>query len=239
MNNQSTLEIIPAIYAPTPEEAQQQWEHWQQLDPPPQTVQADIIDGEFAPELTVEPNFFNEDLFIQHSTDQGDTKIDLHLMTIEPIDYVHEVYNHHNIRYVIGQIERMYNLQEFVDEVVANHLQPGLALDLNTPFEEIDLAVLSQLQVVQVMGGQAGWQGQSFQAKIIDKIKQIKEVQQDLQYEFAIMVDIGMNPETISQAAQAGANKFVVGSYLQSTNSDQRQKNWEELQEVINNLENE
>jgi pentose-5-phosphate-3-epimerase len=51
-----------------------------------------------------------------------------------------------------------------------------------------------------------------------------------LKYE--IYVDIGMNPETILMAKEAGADGFVIGSYLQQ---EDPQAAWEELTQIIEN----
>lgn len=233
-NDQSTWEqetnaLMPSILTDDSRLFLSQLDLFTQLEPQPSIIQLDILDGQFAPELTVEPNILNQDQVVDLL--QG-TKIDLHLMTVDPIDYVHEVYENQSVRAIIGQVERMSSLREFLEEVKANHFAAGFALDLYTPFEEIEPELLAELQVVQIMGSHAGRQGQPFQPIVIDKIKEAYQVRQDLGLSYQILVDIGMNPTTLPSAKSAGADGFVIGSYLQS---EDPQAAWEELSQVIEN----
>jgi len=226
---QDSNKLMPSILTDDSRLCLAQIELFSQLEPQPALIQLDIIDGQFAPELTVEPNILNQDRVVDAL--QG-TKIDIHLMTQDPIDFVHEVYENQVVRAVIGQVERMYSLREFLEEVKANHFLAGFSLDLYTPFEEIDPDLLAELQVVQIMGGQAGRQGQPFQSIVLDKIKEAYQARQDLGLKYEIYVDIGMNPETLPLVKAAGADGFVIGSYL---HQDDPQAAWEELTQIIEN----
>lgn len=224
------LEIIPGILTDDPKDVYRQVLNLLKLEPYPETIQLDIIDGEFAPDLTVEPSLLHhqdlQDLFKKHNV-----QVDLHLMTLEPIDYAHEVYGLENIRFIIGQIERMSDQEAFIDEVIANHFQPGFSIDLHTPFEAIDEQLLMRLNAIQIMGGKAGEQGQDFNQKVLAKIEEVAAYKEELKLEdLTILVDIGMNPETIPLVEQAGAEAAIVGSYLaDTTTQDERQSNWENL----------
>ena len=79
------------------------------LKPKPSVVQVDIIDGEYYPNLTIEPNAVRE-------LDWQGIDVDLHLLVVEPIDYISEVADFKSLRTVIGQIERMSSQTEFVAE---------------------------------------------------------------------------------------------------------------------------
>ena len=223
----STLKVIPGILTDNSRKFFEDLSTFSQLDPQPEIIQLDIIDGQFTPELTVEPNILNQDEVVDAL---AGTKVDLHLMTVDPIDYVHEVYENQSVRAVIAQVEKIHSLTEFVEEVKANHFLVGFSLDLYTPFEAIDAQVLMDTQIVQIMGGQAGQQGQAFEETVLAKVKEAAQVREDLGLEYEIYVDIGMNPETIPQAIEAGANGFVVGSYLQK---EDPQAPWEDLLSAI------
>lgn len=214
--------IIPGILSDNYDFVQAEIAALAKLEPQPQRIQIDILDGEFMSELTIEPNFLM-------SMSLFDLEIDLHLMTNEPIDFVSEVVGLSNIKNIIAQVERLHSQSEFIDEVVASHFQPGFSLDLYTPFEEIRPEILDQLKVVQIMGGKAGSQGQEFSHQVLEKVQQVAETKELLGLDFEIMVDIGMNPQTIPLVLSAGADKVVVGSYLQKPD---RQQAWEELLEA-------
>lgn len=132
-------------------------------------IQIDIIDPDFADEITIQPIDVLE-------LDLHGFEIDVHLMTNDPINDVVECSQITGIKTIIAQIERMPSQKAYIEHVVSLGIQAGLSLDLHTPVEEIDPDLYSKTSVVQVMGNMAGRQGQSFAGKIVlSKISQLKK----------------------------------------------------------------
>jgi len=218
--------IIPAVLEDTPELVNEQLADLRQLSPQPQVVEIDIIDGEFAPHLTLDTDQLID-------VDGQPFQLDIHLMVVEPTDYVYQLKQAsergNKIRAVIGQVERLHSLKEFVEEVQANEFQVGFALDLYTPVEAIDAELLSEIQVISVLGGKAGEQGQEFKPVVLEKVRELAELKRDGSFEFEIRVDVGMNTATIPLAKEAGADSFAVGSALKQPTPETRQDAWKQL----------
>jgi len=218
--------IIPAVLEDTTEFVNEQLDNLRQLSPQPQIVEIDIIDGEFAPHLTLDTDQLID-------VEGQPFQLDIHLMVVEPTDFVYQLKQAtergNQIRAVIGQVERLHSLQEFVEEVQANEFQVGFALDLYTPVEAIDAVLLPDVQVISVLGGQAGEQGQEFKPVVLEKVRELAELKREGGYEFEIRVDVGMNADTIPLAQQAGANSFAVGSALKLPTPEAQQNAWEQL----------
>lgn len=218
--------IIPAILEDSPEIIAEQLERLRQLNPPPEAIEIDIIDGDFAPNLTIDTEQLAE-------LDTEPFQVDVHLMTLDPTDFVYQLRQGsergQSIRTVIAQVERLHSFQEFIEEVQANHFQVGFALDLYTPVEAIDSQWWPEIQLVSVMGGKAGEQGQKFQPSTLEKVRELSQLRRDFGYRFEIRVDIGMSTETIPLAKAAGAESFAVGSKLKSFRGDEQQEQWERL----------
>lgn len=171
-------------------------------------VQIDVIDGAFADNLTVTPSDLPELSF-------GELQCDFHLMTEEPLDYVFELSNFKDtlpVRAVLGQIERMTSQVHFLEEVQKQGWYPGLSLDIFTPIEEIDPESWQYLQVVQLMGIEAGAQGRQFNPLVLDKILELRTRLQVEDASVEIIVDGGVNEKTIAPLVRAGAQSVVVGS---------------------------
>jgi len=108
-------------------------------------IQIDLIDGEYVDQQTVSLQSVVE-------VEKHDLPIDFHLMTNEPMDLVWELIDWKNdlpIRSVVAQIERMSYPDQFLAEVKNQGWRTGLALDIYTPWEEIDPAWLIDVDVIQ------------------------------------------------------------------------------------------
>lgn len=199
--------IIPSILSDSKSEVQNQIDilHTQTNF---SRVQVDIVDPEFADNITLTPiDFLDVNL---HNLD-----IEFHLMTNDPINDVVECSQIPGIKSIIAQIEHMPSQKDFYEHVNSFGFETGVALDLYTPVEELDPEILEHVSVVQVMGNKAGAQGKRFAGDVVlTKIRELTKIAQRQPTPFVISVDIGMNSETILLCSQAGASVFVVGSYL-------------------------
>ncbi|MDQ5951833.1 MAG: ribulose-phosphate 3-epimerase [Patescibacteria group bacterium] len=207
------MKIYPALLSDSREEIQQQVNRVLAEAPDIETVQVDIIDGRFADNLTVTP----ADLT---GISWADLTIDFHLMTEEPLDYVYELIDYKEelpIRAVIAQIERMSNISHFLEDVQKNGLLPGVSIDLHTPLDELEADHLRFIKIIQLMGIEAGFQGQDFNPIVLNKITQLVKACQTLEIE--LVIDGGISEKTISSVAAAGATGVAVGSALWNSSS--------------------
>lgn len=209
------MTIYPAILSDSREEIQLQVNRllMEAVDKDIEKVQIDIIDGKFVENLTVTPADLPD-------ISWGDLQIDLHLMTEEPLDYVYELIDHKDelpIRAVIAQVERMSSITHFLEDVQKNEWIPGVSLDIFTPLDTLEADDLRFIKIIQLMGIEAGYQGQELNPLVLNKISQLAEACKTLEIE--LIVDGGVNPKTIHSIAQAGATGVAVGSALWKSSS--------------------
>ncbi len=193
------VKIIPAILSNSPSEVE---ELLRQADGVVDRVQIDIIDGQFVQNKTIDPAVlenFDTDLLL-----------DFHLMTKEPVDWVERCVRAQADR-IIGQIEQMSSQVDFVGKVSEIGLSVGLAIDLDTKVSALDPTILNNLDVVLVMAVSAGFGGQKFEAKVLDKIKELDEIRVRDENPFKICVDGGETPDTMDDTRIAGADEIIVG----------------------------
>jgi ribulose-phosphate 3-epimerase len=88
-------------------------------------------------------------------------------------------------------------------------LKNAIVINPETPVSGLS-PYLGEIDGVLVMSVHPGYGGQKFIADSLEKIEWLRRRLGDLD----IMVDGGINDETAVQAARAGANQFVAGSYL-------------------------
>jgi ribulose-phosphate 3-epimerase len=125
------------------------------------------------------------------------------------------------VRAVIGQVERMSKQAFFLEEIEKHEWEPGVSLDIFTPLEAIDDASWQYLKVVQLMGVEAGAQGKTFNPLVLQKIDELKTLALKFEKSIEIIVDGGINPETIVTVADEGVDAVVVGSALWNARDNQ------------------
>jgi ribulose-phosphate 3-epimerase len=103
---------------------------------------------------------------------------------------------------------------EFVAKVQETGLYVGLAVDLETPIGKLDPVILNNVDVVLLMAVKAGFGGQKFDERVLDKIKELDEIRVRDKTPFKICVDGGETEDTVPDTYFAGADEVVVGKRL-------------------------
>lgn len=173
-------------------------------------VQVDVIDGQFADNLTLTPLDCLD-------FDFGSLQIDFHLMTEEPLDYVQEIIDVKDqlpIRSFIAQVERMSSQKDFIEELQKLKLKVGLSLDLHTSLEAIDEGSWTELNIVQIMGVKAGFQGQKFNPQALEKIELVRQKLDSLGSRAEIILDGGVKLDNLAEIKKTNLNSVVIGSAL-------------------------
>ncbi len=193
------VEIIPAILTNDIREIEEKLARAEGIV---ERVQIDIVDGVYAANRTIDPSFL--------ANIETDLKLDFHLMTKEPVDWVERCVRGGADR-VIAQIEKMSDQIAYVGKVEEVGLEVGLAVDLETPISLLDPTILTNLDVVLVMAVPAGFGGQKFDTRVLKKIKKLDEIRVRDDSPFRICVDGGETEGVIDETHFAGADEVVVG----------------------------
>ena len=165
------------------------------------TLHIDIIDGKFANNTT----FLNPEPFKQYS---DGLFLELHMMVENPIEYI-KPWAAAGFKRFLGHIEKMPDQEEFI-KVAKQYGEAGLAIDGPTDISTITVP-LHELDVLLIYtSGQVGFSGPKFMPERLEKIKKLREKNQTIPIE----VDGGVNDETVLEAKNAGANRFVSTSFL-------------------------
>lgn len=196
------MEIIPAILTDNPQEVR---ELLYKADGVVKRVHIDIIDGVFADNKTIDPAVLNN---IDHSL-----LLDFHLMVNEPVRWVEKCVRAGGDR-IIGHVEMMSSAAEFISEVAEAGLSPGLAFDLNTPIEQVERQLLGDVDVVLVMSVAAGFGGQKFHPKALEKIAKLNRIRASEGSPFRICDDGGITIEHLDDVRAKGADEAVVGQRI-------------------------
>ncbi|HSW87534.1 MAG TPA: hypothetical protein VLG12_00030 [Candidatus Saccharimonadales bacterium] len=201
------IEIIPGVL-------EQDWDAIEKkielVKPFAKSIHVDLLDGKFAPNTTwLDPKPFKKYA--------DDLLLEVHMMVENPLSYL-KPFADAGFKRFIGHIEKMPDLAEFVaqGELLG---EIGLAIDTETPVENITVSY-EDLDFVLVMTVKAGFSNQSFLPEMVDKVKQIRQKSAFIPIE----IDGGISDETIVQAKEAGATRFVSTGFLFRGNPHEQYK---------------
>jgi ribulose-phosphate 3-epimerase len=165
-------------------------------------VHLDVMDGQFVPPITFGAALANS--LRKHT----DAPMEAHLMVMNP-ERQFDAFQEAGCKRIVFHYEATKHAHRLVQDLKSRGLDAGIAINPGTSSEVLD-AVIGDVDMVLVMTVNPGWGGQRFIASTLEKIARVRALRPDLD----IQVDGGIDPSTIGQVIEAGANSFVVGSYL-------------------------
>jgi ribulose-phosphate 3-epimerase len=222
------VEIIPAIL---PRDFTEISDKVEILRGATDQIQIDVCDGHFVPSFTW-PYKKHDDSFEKMLTediglpDWQDIDYEFDLMVDNPEKVVDDWIQVGASRIVIHAESKGDLFAVF--QKMNGKVDMVLALNIDTPIEKIGgwTSEVGPL-CIQLMGiARIGYQGQSFDDRVISKIKEVRAKYP----EAVISIDGGVSLDNAAQLIEAGANRLVVGSAI--WNSDNPLETLAKLKEI-------
>lgn len=167
-------------------------------------IHCDVMDGVFVPNIS-----FGFPV-IQAVARKAVKPLDVHLMIVEPQNYIGQVRDCGAAIMNVHQ-EACVHLHRTVQAIKAAGMKAAVTLNPATPVETLT-DIIGDLDMVLLMSVNPGFGGQKFIARTIDKTRRLRELIQQSGSHALIQIDGGINLDTCSQVAQAGADSVVAGS---------------------------
>ena len=180
-------------------------------------IHVDVMDGHFVPNLTIGPPV------IKALRNHCSLKFDVHLM-ISPVHKYIEAYANAGADIITIHPEATDNLENSIKKIKEFNKKVGVSLN---PESKISLItnLLDQIDLVLIMSVNPGFGGQKFIPQVLEKIKDLKKIQQEKDLNFDIEIDGGINFDNCKSAIDAGANILVSGTTIfKSNNGDIKKK---------------
>lgn len=166
----------------------------------------DVMDGHFVPNITLGAPI------VKSLRKRSDLIFDVHLMISEPLKYIPDFIKA-GADIISFHEEADGSTEKAVDMINAAGIRSAVALKPATPAETI-FPYLDKLSMVLVMTVEPGFGGQSFMSDMMPKVRKIRDEIEKRHLDIDIQVDGGITDKTVADAAKAGANIFVAGSYF-------------------------
>ena len=180
-------------------------------------VHVDVMDGHFVPNLTIGPPV------IKSLRKYCSLKFDVHLM-ISPVHKYIEDYANAGADIITIHPEATDNLENSIKKIKDLNKKVGVSLNPETKIDLI-ISLLDKIDLVLIMSVNPGFGGQKFMPEVLDKIKDLKKIQNERKINFDIEIDGGINFDNCKDAINAGANILVSGTTIFKSNDGDIKKN--------------
>lgn len=170
----------------------------------------DVMDGHFVPNITLGAPI------VKCIRKSSSLPFDVHLMISDPYKYIPDFVKAGS-DIITFHIESDSDIEKTIDLILASGKKAGLSVKPKTPIETV-YPYLDKLSMVLVMTVEPGFGGQSFMEDMMPKVSAVKAEIERKGLDIDVQVDGGINKDTISVAAKAGANVFVSGNAIFSSN---------------------
>ena len=188
-----------------------------------ESVQIDVMDGHFVPNITVGP------VVIESLRKETSIFLDVHLMIENPLPYI-GVFAQAGSDLLTVHWEACQDVPDVIREIKKAGKQVGVAIKPKTPVDVL-FPLLSELNYALVMTVEPGFGGQAFMPEMLDKVRVLRKHIDEAQLTCELQVDGGINRQTAKLAAEAGATSLVAGSAV--FGAPDPMKAFQELQKLI------
>tara|TARA_Y100000768_G_scaffold307495_1_gene241545 strand:- start:190 stop:645 length:456 start_codon:yes stop_codon:yes gene_type:complete len=143
---------------------------------------------------------------------------------ISPVHKYIEAYSDAGADIITIHPEATDNLEESILKIKSLNKKVGVSLN---PKSKINLIIdyLQNIDLVLIMSVNPGFGGQKFMPEVLDKVKQLKEIQSQDKMSFDIEIDGGINFDNCKTVIEAGANILVSGTTVFKSNNGDIKKN--------------
>jgi len=168
-------------------------------------IHIDVMDGHFVPNITMGP------FIVEGIKKISKVPLDIHLMIENPDKYVESFTQKTDKDDILTfHIEATDDPLSVINLIKDRGLKAGVAVNPDTHERTVE-KLLESIDMLLVMTVYPGFSGQAFKKDVCEKIKKLRGIAPE---SLDIEVDGGIKPETISDAASAGANVFAAATSI-------------------------
>lgn len=173
-------------------------------------VHFDVMDNHYVPNLTIGP------LVCEALRNHGiKAPIDVHLM-IRPVDRIIPDFASAGADWITFHPEASDHIDRTLALIREHGCKSGLVFNPATPLEVLR-HVIDKIDMVLLMSVNPGFGGQQFIPHTLDKLREARQLLDDLGSDARLEVDGGVKTDNIAEIAAAGADTFVAGSAIFGT----------------------
>ena len=169
-------------------------------------LHVDVMDGAFVPNISLGVPV------LAALAKRVPAFYDVHLMIRRPLQYI-KPFCAAGANLLTFHIEAESPVEQTIQAIHDEGCRAALCIKPATPPEAV-FPYLDALEMVLVMSVEPGFGGQKFIPRILDKVRDLKEMIARRNSHAVIEIDGGVNLDTGRQLVEAGADALVAGSFV-------------------------
>ena len=189
-------------------------------------IHLDVMDGHFVSNLSFGP------AAVSAIKSKFNFQVDSHLMVSNPAEMIPKFIQAGSewVSFHIEAAKNEHEVKENINLIKAQNRKAGLVLNPDSPVDQV-FPYFTYIDYVLLMSVFPGYGGQSFIPGTVDRVFRLKKQIIQEKCDCLVQVDGGINAENIGSLKAAGADLFVIGTFLY--NSENIPQIIRELQDKI------
>jgi ribulose-phosphate 3-epimerase len=172
-------------------------------------IHLDVMDGHFVDNLSFGPSA------VKAIKSGFDFRIDSHLMVSNPAKMIPKFIQAGSewVSFHMEAVKDSSEVEENIKLIKSQQRKAGLVLNPDSDVEEV-FPYLDRIDYVLLMSVFPGYGGQSFIPGTVARVRHLKSQILNAGYDCLVQVDGGINTTNIESLSSAGADLFVIGTFL-------------------------
>lgn len=184
-------------------------------------IHLDVMDGIFVPSLSIGMPVLQSLRKVTNIT------FDVHLMMHEPGRYL-EAFKEAGADQITVHAESCIRLRDTLEQIKKLGCRVGVSLNPITSLAALD-GVYDIVDQILLMTVNPGFGGQKYLPTSTGKIRELREILDEKEYDIDIEVDGGIVLDNVRTVLDAGANVIVAGSAIYRGNAEENVKAFKEI----------
>ena len=162
------------------------------------------MDGHFVPNITFGPSV------LKSLNNRNTVPYDVHLMIENPDLYIEDFVTD-KTEYIVVHQEACRHLHRTISHIKSFGIKAGVSINPATSVETL-YDILPFVDLVLIMSVNPGFGGQKFIHHSLRKIERLKALREEMNLDFQIEIDGGVNEDNVSEIIASGVDIIVAGS---------------------------
>jgi ribulose-phosphate 3-epimerase len=167
-------------------------------------IHVDVMDGRFVPNISMGL------VVVEALRRVSPLPLDVHLMILEPERYLAD-FARAGASFLTFHPEATLHAHRVLEQIMELGVKAGMAVNPGTPLEYFE-PLLGDLDLALLMTVNPGFAGQKFIGGSLERLRQLKQMRDQLNPRCLLEVDGGINRQTAPQVVALGADILVAGS---------------------------